>query len=273
MNSVLKPSLYPNKTARVKQSFYRALTTYNKHAVVQQTITERLISYLQQHSGLAFNNMLEIGCGTGFLTQKIAVNCTWQKFYINDLMPECKPSIAATLQAAENWQFLAGDIESISIPKPLDLVISASALQWINDTAAFLERLKLSMVDGGYLVFSTFGPKHFNELNQLQGSQSKSYCLAYHALEQWQDFLNEDFSIKLLCEDTHKMSFANARELLLHLRYTGVNGNCDNRWTKTKLKQFLADYEKQFSIENQVHLSYNPVYVIAQKKQQPSSTG
>ena len=49
----------------IQKRFTKNLKTYNDNAKIQKIMAEKLLSYLDNNY---YNNILEIGCGTGLLT-------------------------------------------------------------------------------------------------------------------------------------------------------------------------------------------------------------
>ena len=49
----------------VKERFRKCLKTYDDNAIVQKIMAQNLVSELEQKK---YNKVLEIGCGTGILT-------------------------------------------------------------------------------------------------------------------------------------------------------------------------------------------------------------
>ena len=54
----------------IKKRFKKSLKTYNSHATVQNSMTDNLVCTLIKLKGDNFDNILEIGCGTGYLTKR-----------------------------------------------------------------------------------------------------------------------------------------------------------------------------------------------------------
>jgi malonyl-CoA O-methyltransferase len=59
--------------------------------------------------------------------------------------------------------------------------------------------------------------------------------------------------------------FPDALALLKHLRDTGVNGAASQNWTARDLKDFETRYRQRFGTPRGLPLTYDPVWVIAQK--------
>ena len=72
------------------------------------------------------------------------------------------------------------------------------------------------------------------------------------------------FELLLIQEETIEISFDHPRNVLQHLKATGVTATSNQfRWTKQSLMNFYESYE-QFKLENQQYsLTYHPIYCIA----------
>ena len=71
--------------------FSRSMATYESAAVVQRGMAAHLIDELRLVSGAdRFDNVLELGCGTGMLTWLLLENCRLSRLILNDLVPECE---------------------------------------------------------------------------------------------------------------------------------------------------------------------------------------
>jgi len=262
---------------KIQQSFQRALQSYNDNASFQDTIAKRLVE-LALETGLPtqVHRALEIGCGTGFLTQQLAARIKTKQLFTNDLVPSCEGYIREIISSDTQWQFLAGTIEEIEIPEQLDLISSASTLQWVKDLQTLLQQLTQRLNPQGYLMLSSFADEHFIEIRSIQerlkidsaekSEQSIRYPMNYWGSYQWRSALATDYDVLSIHNETHTAYFDSVKELLMHLRLTGVNGNARQRWTQQKLSRFESAYAKHFQENGKFKLSYNPIYIIAQKK-------
>jgi malonyl-CoA O-methyltransferase len=261
-----------SQLAKIQQSFQRSLVTYDQHAYVQKNIAESLQGFLlselsKQNDSLQFEHVLEIGCGTGFFSKQL-VECIDAKCWtFNDLVGDCECVLSDYLSSSKgkkNWRFLAGDIESIVLPEGLDLVCSASTLQWVRDTPELLNRLPEKMIAKSWLALSSFGPNHFLELRNIQNQLDQDFMsLNYLNEDEWRRQLTEHYDIKLIKTQLQVEWFNTVEDVLKHLRKTGVNGNARQQWSQSRMKEFQATYEKEYAKDGKIPLSYEPVYVIA----------
>lgn len=249
--------------ARVQTSFARGLPSYHDHAQSQARIARTLADQLLQAKLLAgarntFEHVLEFGCGTGHLTQRLCNTFDINRLHLNDLVPDC-----ASLAAPRAQSFTAGPIQDIPLPGQLDLIASASTVQWIEDLPALMHRLTEHLRPGGWLALSSFAPTHFPELSLLgSGSGAPSYVTP----ADWQAMLPRDLDVHHLAEAKDVMRFDSPRAVLRHLRATGVNGKAEGRWTRARLASFEQRYTELFGDGSTVSLTYAPVWLIAQKQ-------
>lgn len=260
----LRPADISNKQHRVEQNFKRGFAHYNDNAYVQKHIANRLMDLFAQSTDLQhFPRALEIGCGTGFLTQALLQRLQVDHWSINDLVADSQVHISP-LMDKHSWDFITGAIEKKTLSGNYNLIASASVFQWIEDTEKLLQKLSDNLASGGYLVFSSFSKTHFQELQAFDAKPSR---MSYYDSDEIASLLPEGLVLKHIEQETHLARFDNVRKLLMHLRHTGVNANAQQQqWSRQRLATFEKHYREQFCDNNgQVYLSYAPIYVIAQK--------
>lgn len=246
---------------RVRACFTRALPTYDREARAQHRICERLASFLPDEVAAGCRRVLEIGCGTGSLTRLVRPRCAKAAYVANDLCESCRPAIERLFPEAPVC-FLAGDAERVAFPGRFDLVVSASAFQWMQDLRGFFHRLAGLLQPGGCLLFNTFLPDNLFEIRTLTGRG-----LDYPTAAELGLWLSSDFEVKRCEEETIRLTFASPVEVLRHLKATGVTATGNHLWTKGRLEQFRKQYIEQFSTpDGCVTLTYRPVYFVAIKK-------
>ena len=134
--------------------FRRSVDSYEDNATVQKWIVQRLVELLQEYVPYS-SRTLEIGCGTGLLSEKI--NRLWedQQFWVNDLVEQmCRKTIDRCQLPVSHG--LNGDIEQIPLTGKFDLIVSASTFQWLARPRATFAKLAAHLNTNGWLIFSTF---------------------------------------------------------------------------------------------------------------------
>jgi len=243
----------------IKQRFARALSSYNDNAVVQQQIHNRLIELLQLTGKTSFKRILEIGCGTGGYTQQLTSVCSANEWIVNDLFDNCIQNVSDCF-FDKSWKYLPGDAEQLIFPGTFDMVTSASCIQWFNSPRLFIQRIAAQLTDGAVLLLNTFGQNNFYEISTITGKG-----LAYVSLEHIKDWVNPHFDILYLQEEEIKLQFPSPMKVLHHLKSTGVTGTNANFWTRKMLQAFCDEYVDRYSVNNDVTLTYHPVYLLAVK--------
>ena len=245
---------------RVGRSFARHYGEYNEQAVVQREMAERLAAALAEKApDLRVQRALEIGIGTGFLTRLLTARFPQAEWWFNDLTPAAFDWIPAGLAQALT---LEGDAETLPYPHGLDLLAGASALQWFDEPQHFFPKAHRVMNGGGVLAIATFGERQFHELAALAGSP-----LHYPTLNELADMARAaGFRLLHTAEWEHTLSFDTARDLLEHLRSTGVNGASARRIsTPAQLRAFGAEYAAAHPTKSgKLPLTYHAALLVAQ---------
>ncbi|NOE19473.1 methyltransferase [Ruegeria atlantica] len=244
---------------KVQRSFSRSFQTYNDTASQQAWVARKLVSEMRRVGAPnRFDVAFELGCGTGHLTRLLRQNFDLPDFHVNDIAPQAR----ATADA-ENAAFIAGDVRLVEWPAKLDLVASASMIQWMEDPAGLLQQVAEALEPGGWLAISGFGPLQYQELAQI-GSTARApgLCLP----DALATAIDGPFKILKVGQSVRPSYFDTPRDVLKHLRSTGVNGRAQGAWTRSTLARFEADYVQKFGTDGRVPLTYHPVWVIAEKR-------
>lgn len=248
---------------KVSAHFKRSISTYDKDAVVQKEVSANLISLLENYSDIHFNRVLEIGCCTGSMTEELCQHRPVKQLWLNDLVDECTHATAERIASCvERTHLLPGDISTISLPDNLDLVISSSTFQWIEDLPGIFDRFAEVLNDTGALVFSMFAKGTMQQVRELLG-----VGLSYLDEKKLADILQPHFNIEHIATSSHRLYLGSPREVLRHIQQTGVGGAGDFCWTPSKLRKFENDYIGKFGNEQGVPLDYVSITVVAKKTQ------
>ena len=248
---------------KIARCFRQARATYDLHATAQRQVNARLLSLAGQIPAISYNRVLEIGCCTGLLTQMLCQQQRVKTLFLNDLVAEFAASVMARIpeERMPCLQPFFGDIETLQLPDRLTLAVSNATFQWLVDLPGFLHRLAEALQENGFLAFSIFGPGTLMEFTELTG-----VGLDYRSPEQIADLLERDFILEQMVTDQDRLVLATPRDVLHHLRATGVGGVRDYRWTTSGLRYFEQEYRTRFAIAGGVAVTYASACFIARKK-------
>ncbi len=148
---------------KVRRAF-AAAPDYDGHARVQRNVAEALAARVAALDLSENPRVLEIGCGTGFLTEALGNAGIGGDWLITDLAPEMLERCRTRLDENAHRRFAVLDGE-YGAPQggPFDLICSSLAVQWFDDAPAALARMAEWLAPGGHLIVTTLGPGSFAE--------------------------------------------------------------------------------------------------------------
>jgi malonyl-CoA O-methyltransferase len=144
----------------VAVSFGGKAGMYETQAVLQKEIAATLAGFLPEKTAPC---VLEIGCGTGFLTDRLIQNYPDGKMLITDLSPEMVGFCRNKFSGATNMGFEVMDADAPETGIQFDVIATSMAVQWCDDTQKALDKLAGMLKPQGQLVFSTLGPDNLKE--------------------------------------------------------------------------------------------------------------
>ena len=125
---------------------------YAGNAAIQRVIAAELATRIAA-AGIAAERprILEIGCGTGFLTRELLARGFGGEWLITDKSPAMVSRCAAGLGAAPGRSFavLDGEYGMADHHGAYDLICASMAMQWFDDLAAAVAALVRKLRPGG----------------------------------------------------------------------------------------------------------------------------
>ncbi len=146
---------------RIAAAFGRA-RGYDAAAAVQRDAAARLAELVARPGVPACPAILELGCGTGFLTRSLAPAIGRARWTVSDIAPEMVERARSGLGIEADYRVIDGEAVDPALG-PFDLIVSNMAFQWFADLPGAVARLAGRLAPGGTLAFSTMAAGSFTE--------------------------------------------------------------------------------------------------------------
>lgn len=147
--------------ALVAGRFDAAAADYDAHSPLQRRAALHLAQRVKALTLPTAPRVLEIGCGTGHLTQALLpqLGGTW---FVSDIAPAMVAACRANVDAAAQFLVMDGERPALA-PEGFDLIVASLAAQWFADLPAALTELSALLAPGGHIALATLGADTFAE--------------------------------------------------------------------------------------------------------------
>jgi malonyl-CoA O-methyltransferase len=148
---------------RVRESFHRQASDYDRYAVVQKTVVERILGTLQAQT-VDPERILDVGAGTGRLLARLH-DLYPHAFTVGaDLAFGMCQAASATVDS-DGVRLVNADAERLPFSAgSFDLVLSTSTYQWLTTLDVAFQEVHRVLSPGGVFCFALFGEKTLFEL-------------------------------------------------------------------------------------------------------------
>ena len=236
-------------TMTVSRHFSSASDSYDTHAIAQNMAAIRLATLIKSTlndecpTGVS---TLEIGPGTGLFTKEYGPLLSPKRAEFVDIADILPFNIALE----EHYHKCDAELWLADEGGEYDWILSASAIQWFADIPRFLHECSLHLRPGGRIAMSTFLPGNMGELDEF-----RPVPLRYPGAAELREWLVRDFDDVYVEEDEIKVEFRSARDMMMHLKHTGVAGSAPSPGLSIAALRRLRS------------LTYRPVYFMAKARQ------
>ncbi len=251
----------------IAENFGSSVTAYHEQANVQKEVAERLIASLRPWRDiLPPGPILEVGCGTGFVTKGIVDLYPKREKIITDLSDEMVSFCKDRFQSVENISFQQLDAEQMEADEPrYGMTVCGFAAQWFKDPALTLGKLMEATRPGGLLLASFPGSESFPEW--------KKCCEELGIPFTGNDLPDtEEMVIKMSTgpvqldyyEDTVTETYPSALHFFRHLKTIGVATHRSGRALRpAEMKMLINHWDKQNN--GDITVSYHVVFLAVKR--------
>lgn len=227
----------------VAQRFSNAVETYDDNAGIQRTIASELSErWRALCPSETIDSLIEIGAGTGLLTDSLCQWLTPRNLQLWDIS-----QISERLPGRHHICDGETAIRKLS-PETVDAIATASAMQWFCSPRSFIASCYKALKKGGWLAIATYGPDNFKEIRKPP----------YPSLSKLTQWIGNDMEILYADEQRIARQFNSPKELLTHIRLTGVNAVSQDSKTITEARRIITRDLRT--------LTYHPIIIIARKR-------
>lgn len=251
----------------IADNFGKAVSSYHKHAEVQKGVADRLIASLEPWRDiLPPGPILEIGCGTGFVTEGIIELYPKREKIITDIAPEMTEFCRQRFDKAENIRFRALDAEQISTEQPeYAMTVCGFTAQWFKNPALTLGKMMEATKPGGLLLASFPGSESFPEWKEC--CRELGIPFTGNTLPD-----TEEMVVKMSTgpvqvdyyEDTVRQKFSSALDFFQHMKTIGAGTRREGRALKlSEMKMLMNHWDAQQN--DDITVSYHVVFLAVKR--------
>lgn len=255
---------------QVRQHFSCHAREYDRYALVQQKVARRLTEMLYGQLQ-AFESALEVGCGTGMLSQQLSRVQPDLQLVLSDIAHGMSQYVQQTLP-----QYPVCDADAAALPfcaASFDLVTSSSVYQWLNDLPnAFAEIARVLRKDGK-LALALFGEKTLFELRNAHQSvlpaHKVSHVQNFPALDTISAAVGRQFKILSLRSEFEVEWHTDVPALLRSLKKIGAQNASQQRpqglASRQVMQAMFSHYNDVYAREGGIPATYEVIYLLARR--------
>ena len=256
---------------QVRKHFSCHASEYDRYARVQQKVAKCLADSLPQSLLPGRFAALEIGCGTGLLSQRLMKLYPEMSLVLSDIAHGMSRYVQQNLK-----QFPVCDADAAALPfsdNSFKLVTSSSVYQWLNDLPnAFAETARV-LLPGGVLLLALFGEKTLYELrssHQAALADKSSHGQNFPTLEAVSAALGDHFEIMSLRTENEIEWHAAVPDLLRSLKKIGAQNASQKRppglASRQVMHEMINHYTDSFGTDQGIPATYEVVYLLARHR-------
>lgn len=263
----------------LRRRFSASASSYDSYALVQKKMAQKLIGEVKAAAKKQSNlDVLEIGCGTGYMTGLLLQELENAKLHALDIAPGMIEE--ASKKFGRVVEFRCEDVENADFECEYDLIVSNATFQWLNEIESTFSKLAGCLKTGGFIVFSTFGEKNFWELNEafkkakLEKNSFDGTRLgqSFYSLPELKLMLERSAkSIGLKCkikleEKMEYQYFDSSKEFLHSIKKIGANSKSDMLTNSPGIiKRTMEIYNQSYREKEKIRASYHCIYVTVER--------
>jgi len=253
---------------QVRQHFSSHAREYDRYAVVQNLVATKLSELLRKQQ-LSDELALEVGCGTGLLSQQLYRLQPDIRLVLSDLAHGMSQYVQQTLAESP-----VCDADAAALPfvdNCFALVASSSVYQWLNDLPnAFCEISRVLRADG-LLALALFGEKTLFELRESHQAvlpdNKQSHVQTFPSVASVRGALGTRFQVIELRSEFEVEWHPDVPALLRSLKKIGAQNASQHRpqglASRQVMQQMISHYNDLHGSARGIPATYEVIYLLA----------
>ncbi|MCF7988386.1 MAG: malonyl-ACP O-methyltransferase BioC [Methylovulum sp.] len=233
--------------SRLRQAFSTASLSYDSVAQLQRQVGQALLA--DRDIGSWQGNILDIGCGTGFLTGELLARSSAELIALDIALPMLYTA-KLKLAQAERVSYVCADAEALPFRSQcVSTVVSNLALQWCRRPEVVFSDIRRVLKPDGQLLFSSFGESTLCELKNAWATvDAYSHVNEFFSASRLVESLQRTgFGEISLTTQSYQRSYDSVLALMHELKRLGANNALVGRnrqlTSKSALQKMIAAYE------------------------------
>lgn len=244
----------------IGKRFSAAADTYDRHARPQKSLAQSVIAFLPE---IYPEQILELGAGTGQLTNQLTEHFPEVLIDAVDLAEKMVLHSREHFKRYPHINWILGDAENYRAETPYPLIVSSSALHWVEDLLGTFRNIYECLESGGYFSLGMMLEGTLNELHQLRSeiAPEKTPLVTLPSFEETEEALRAaGFQLERKMHSVEEIFYCNAEGFLKAIHEQGVTGGRvsggNAPLTRGELAQLVGDYQENFQRDNGVYATY-----------------
>lgn len=241
-----------------QRRFSNAAATYDQHAAPQRELVDALMRYLPETTT---GPILEVGAGTGILTEKLIAHYPDTPIDAIDIAEEMIEQSREKFAAHPQCQWVLADAQTYHRDEPYALIASSAALHWSSDLLATLKNIYALLQPGGLFVLGIMLRGTLWELRELRRAiapgKGGGPALPLDELVQ-QHILASGFTLEEAHTTERRHIYENGRAFLQAIHDQGVTAlqQQDYPLNRSELSALIHAYETRHATAGGVYATY-----------------
>ena len=263
------PAILP-ATVRYRQlSFERAARYYDAVSGVQRIMAGQLMDLLPgQHE--APQDVLELGCGTGHLSELLTARFPRARFLCTDLsramLEQARIRLGESRPCRVDWLQLDANRVREALRSCFDLVASSAMVQWIENLQSHLEGVAHHMRPGAHYLVSGFDTDNLPELADALGRIGVASSIGHSEEALERGCSRAALRVVAFRSESILQEYRDAREFFDVLRAMGASRYPEGRrLSPSALRGLMRDYGQRNPSAGGVSATWRPWYALLKR--------